>query len=445
MEAMVRIAACAALGALMWATGCDFESECGAVPECDIREESCQARAARMASCLRDGVPREVTVQLKDFEAFLDDEANAADDVDEAALERSSLWFEGLSLLDLASGPLTPGEATTAFYDSVAAFYDSEEDAITILDRGQSLSSLSDNLLLLHEMIHALQDEGEDLEALREIHSSSFDASLGVDALIEGEAVFHVDRALMSTFEVREPAVDFQAAYASFRQRGLLRAIYATEVFIELRGSFVYPFGAALVHDAWEQDGNRAVGALFDAPPLSARQVMAGFGADEPAGGPWIEPELDSEAIPEVAGMELVRFAHAGRFAAQVLLERESRAWLGREPVEALRRLRNDVLAVLADGDGATLLSWRMRLSDAGQAETLATEATGRLAHHDNAAVFRLERDVVILASEDPELAASLVGGDLEWAPLPEPEEPRGGQAAAPRGRTLCHTPEPLF
>ena len=69
-----------------------------------------------------------------------------------------------------------------------------EQRHVIIVDRGEPADDPSTNNVLVHELIHALQDADVHLSAFREELAVGYDPSLGGRAVVEGEARLHQTR-----------------------------------------------------------------------------------------------------------------------------------------------------------------------------------------------------------------------------------------------------------
>ena len=110
------------------------------------------------------------------------------DDEDDDVL----LFYRALDLID------SDVDLEAAYFnlltDSVAGYYDSETDEMTIILNSEQGPNdklpLSESLTYAHEFAHALQDQHYDLEAISDQagESGNYDFQLAMDALIEGDA-----------------------------------------------------------------------------------------------------------------------------------------------------------------------------------------------------------------------------------------------------------------
>jgi hypothetical protein len=190
---------------------------------------------------------------------------------------------------------------------------------------------------------------------------------------------------------------------------------------------FVYAFGAQLVHAAWTQGGWPAVEGLVGAPPASSRQVLGGFAAPEPAGGPWTE-SLDAEALPVLPGpFQLVAHDELGAWLLETYLHRQRVA----EDRALASHLRGDHLSIHDEpSTGATVTVWRLRFDSVEAAAATLTDLAPRVPL--SVQVWLRDRDLVLAVSNRGSLP---FGPDLMFRPVPPPLTPAPGMSP---GRIGC-------
>jgi hypothetical protein len=439
-----RAGACAALCtalAVALQPGCGEESRCARLPECDISARDCQGEVLAIASCMRGRGARAVPVRVVDFDDYVEEAIDASTELAPEQRRRRELYYAGLALLDLAPSGLTVEAAVEQDVSWVGAFYSSEAREIAILDRGDPLDGVSATALLLHEFVHALQDDAHDTQQLYEAQPGGRDGASALSALFEGEAVLHTDHALADTLGYEPDAVDWDDLYRRYGQRGSRELAWSESPLIDVDAWFVYAFGARFVHEAYARGGQDAVLALYDAydaPPTSARQIALGPDSAEPDGGDWLAPELDLEALPPAPeGFELVESLHLGAYLAHLFASRRDPVLASAPlPARATSHLRADVLTVQAGPDDELLVSWRLRFARRAHADDfLASIARPDLldaswVHDRDAFLIAATEDALLPAVEDPEA----------WRPLPE-DEPAPPKTAAAALRTLCRRP----
>lgn len=417
------------------ATSAGCELEC-ALPDCDIREATCQHQVADTIACVRGGDPGAVELRVVDASTYIDEAATGAGSADDAPCTRR--WYRALALLDLTSPDLDPAAATQSRLSRVAAFYSRDDDAVTVLDRHEPLRGKEAAALLFHEFVHALQDAELDLTTWYDEHRTSFDSGLAMSSIVEGEAVLYTDQAMAHTRGFDPDGADWERGYSAYRDFSLADAVAAADPFLVLFSDFAYAYGASYVADALRAGGDDAVRALYTDPPTSTRAIMA-FDRDVP-----LDVELDDEVakVPSVAerGLRYVGSARLGSYALGVLLRRYSDSteyWAehGRQlfPVEDVDTpyddgieidLVGDVLSLFATSDGTdVLLSWRLRFGNEDAAVAAAAivrrgldRLVGRESHEHQ--VWRKGTLLSIVTLTDAAASTAFLS-ELEWSAAP--------------------------
>lgn len=422
MRALVTAVLCGAACLL----GCNVE--CDAPSDCDIREAGCQRRVVDALQCLRGGAPVDVPVRVVAADRYEQEQLAMIDPND---ADETRLFYRGLAVFELVSPGLDLGAATSVSLSNVAAFYDSDERAVTILDRGQPLDEVGYDGVLAHEIVHAQQDQEHGFDALSERFGATVDSDLALSALTEGEAELYEGQFTANALGFSLDEVRWSDALAQFRASSRKDAAASENPLIELRPNFVYAFGASYVYDAFAAGGRAGIAALYDAPPVATRQVVAGFGAPPPGGEPWLEPELAELAVPQLAAFpHHVATARYGAYAFEIALAHwyrlEGVVALASQPGDIAAKLRADELSVQSDEDGSVVMSWRLRFADAAAAQA----AVDAIALRYRRQLLRDDRDVIMVAASN----LALVDVDLEaieWLPVPEEPESQTGTAAS--------------
>lgn len=410
------------------AFGCGVD--CDAPSHCDIREASCQHEVSNALRCVRGAEPVDVPVHVVDAERYEQEQLAMIEPEEEA--ERT-LWYRGLAQLELVAPDLGVSGATRVSLANVAAFYDRDERAVTILDRGAPLDEVAYVSVLAHELVHAQQDAEHRFDALdarAEADADSVDTQLALYSITEGEAELYQERFAANALGFAFDDVRWDEALAAFRASSRRDAARSDNPLLELRPSFVYPFGASYVHAAFDAGGRDGVAALYDDPPLSTRRVIAGFGATLPDDQAWTEPGLAELAVPRLEAFpHHVGTVSYGAFAFEIALAHWH--WENRVVPASVRfadvaaQLTADELTVQSDEDGDTVASWRLRFTspDAAQAAYDGIDLQADVQQ------LRIEgRDVIVISGVPSEVDVAAI----EWASPPdEPDSAAGTDPAA--------------
>jgi hypothetical protein len=149
---------------------------------------------------------------------------------------------------------------------SVAGFYSPKDDEIKIVTSTPE-SPTVDNATLVHELVHALQDQHYDLSSKR-YGSATQDGSLASDGIVEGEANYVEDRyrerCMNGGWEcVETPETEGGEAGGSPPNLGVLLTLLQP-----------YSDGPAYVHELYETGGWDAVERKLIHPPNSTEQTI---------------------------------------------------------------------------------------------------------------------------------------------------------------------------
>jgi hypothetical protein len=384
------------VGASTIASGCG-SPPCG-LRACDIRDSDCQRIIAAATACLREVPAVMVPVQVMSREEYIHQKGDAPLTPEEEAQFRTV--NAGLALFGLAPKDQSPADLAAANASWVGAFYSSDTKSITILDNGHPLDSIYFTSMLAHEYQHAIQDARYGIQATYQAHGDDSNSNLAVGAMIEGEASVVGDRALVHLFGDSPGDIPWSRVFDKWqsdnRKKGLASANPVTLAY----STFAYAFGTPYLHQAIGATGWSGADTIFAAPPSGERQIMTGFAADEPGGGPWAE-DLGDQAVPVLPARFSFQGAdQLGAWIVSLLLGR-----LGLQSAEdPAKSLTGDVLSFFRDETtGTVVAAWRLRFSSPGAAQDAVDTffVAGRLP--DWAPLVQwFDRDVFLMAAADP-------------------------------------------
>ena len=209
------------------------------------------------------------------------------------------MWQQALSLLKLGDASVSVTQSAREQAQWVAAYYQTSDKAVTVIDRGTAMDTREAVALLVHEATHALQDQSVGLGAFQERVGRDLDRVLASKAVTEGEASLMEDLAALGLFGAAEDDVRWGEVFATWQDYARQGALESGQPVSLAWGHFPYPFGTPYVHAAYRAGGRAGLDDLYQAPPASAAQVLAGFGAPAAGGLPWAE-ELGTDAVPKL-------------------------------------------------------------------------------------------------------------------------------------------------
>jgi hypothetical protein len=389
--------------------GCESYPEVISSPEsctsgefepCNVLTRRCQRRLMRCAAELRGCEP----AQLPPVQQM-----SPQDYVDSLNLERAAdppvdwtHWENALVMLGLVEpGALASEQLVPADVEHLLAVYRSEEDDIILIDRGLPADDARANQLLVHELIHGLQDLDYDLPSFFDAHANSYDSYLAADCVVEGEATYHGYRAAAALLGLDLDSLDWDRRVASDLEGNVQWALEQPSPYLASYWSVPYAFGERLVHTAWTAGGYSEVTRLFAAPPHAMQPLLA----DALAAAPFPEQQVEP-AEPE-APAELILDTRETLGAWGLLLMLTAAGLPYQHGLILAPAWRGDRIWVY-EADTATVAVVKLELADEVAAERVEEWlAAGLMA--SQAVVVREGSRVLAAVANDP----SLIG---DWA-----------------------------
>ena len=259
------------------------------------------------------------------------------------------------------------------YTEQVAGFYEPDSTALFVLD-DQPPESLS--TVLIHELVHAVQDQTTDLSAIT-ARDRGNDRQTAAHSAIEGHATLVMMEYLLEMAQgapvdlsqLPELSELLGSTLASVEKQYPALA-GAPRIF---RESLLFPYlhGAGFVQALWSIEGER------EAPfgpfmPQSTEQVM------EPTLllGEAAQPPLEISLAPEAASPRALTYSNSlGMFEVGILLEEH----LGSGSGALSRGWAGDRFALLQDGDGSSSLAWVVVWDDGASRDRFASAWEGAL------------------------------------------------------------------
>jgi hypothetical protein len=156
-----------------------------------------------------------------------------------------------------------------AMTEQVAGFYDLDTKEMKLISRAQSPAPL-DELVLVHEYVHALQDQNFDIgRKLKDVKGDS-ERSLALHSVLEGDATL-----FMSLYAQRYFTPAQMADLASQTPGGPSgEKLKRAPPVLEWQMMFPYMRGVAFVATAFQSGGIPAINRLYSNPPLNSTHIM---------------------------------------------------------------------------------------------------------------------------------------------------------------------------
>lgn len=378
-----------ALGALS-SLGCS-EDDPGALPPvalpecprqsyelCDIRVAACQTQLMALSACVYGSDdPPEVPVRVVSegtFRAQLELELGQEQQMRTEADERARQVAEG-ALHDLGlveEGALSDQATIDSIVTMFVGVYIDPETGILLIDRGEPLGSVDANTLLLHEYIHALQDVDYALSDWVAPHATRTDELLAARSIYEGQATYYQFRVGAALLGYHIDYVDFDATFDKLRQDLTQNAIDDPSPYVASSATFPYGFGASLASHAWEERGQGFEKELFEAPPLTTREVMRR--ALFPADPSYASNPIEIDPPEDTGAYELIDEDVLGAWMFKLLLAKHGfpfeEDWLG---------VFADHLWMYQDPDGNSGWLWEVQTTDPDEMDVIVPELKRKL------------------------------------------------------------------
>jgi len=155
-----------------------------------------------------------------------------------------------------------------------AGYYDSKAKVLRVLsdsgDSGDAMLAAMRSVTVFHEVVHGVQDQHFDLEALMDLPVGMDDAALALSAVVEGDATLAMVHDMLG-----KPPEDEELAQFDMDALQMTGGVGGDLPKPVLEAAvFPYTGGMKLAVQAHRQGGWAAVNDLFATPPLSTEQVL---------------------------------------------------------------------------------------------------------------------------------------------------------------------------
>jgi hypothetical protein len=294
---------------------------------------------------------------------------------EELSVDEARNVVDAYALLGLVPRDLDLRAVLLALYtEQVAGFYEPDSTALFVMD-DQAESDLEG--LLVHELVHAIQDQNADLSALTGPEVGS-DRATAAQAAIEGHATLvmfefmaetmmgmRLDLALLPDF-----AAQLRPALEAMRTQ--FPALTGAPRVIQESLLFPYLEGASFVQSLWS--GGERIAPFGANMPASSEQVMNRTLTDPP-----IELAID------VSGARLVDDDVLGLLSIGVLLDEV----VGGDAAEAAEGWEGDHYALVELPDGSRGLIWYVLWEDVASRDRFARVVGGALSHFGGPATIQ--------------------------------------------------------
>ncbi|MEQ1855979.1 MAG: hypothetical protein ABL963_05875 [Longimicrobiales bacterium] len=278
--------------------------------------------------------------------------------------EDARATVDAYALLGLVPADLDLRSVLLSLYtEQVAGYYEPDSTALFVMD-DQPEGALE--ALLVHELVHALQDQSADLDALTD-RGLGNDRAVAAQTAIEGHATlvmleYMTEQMLGEPIDIAEiPDFAAQMRPALEAMRGQFPALAGAPTIIQESLLFPYLEGTAYVQSLWA--GGDRIAPFGTRLPFSTEQVLTRGSAEEP-----IDLELTA-----LAG-RIVREDVLGRLEVGILLQEHGAA------AAAADGWAGDRYALVESATGARSLAWYALWDDAAARDRFLDAMRGALA-----------------------------------------------------------------
>lgn len=366
-------------------------------------EANAMRRLIRAAEAARDLTF--VRPPLVAIESAQEIAAHADAELDPAELEIAQRLYRGLGLL--------PAELDLRAHlrelltEQVLGYYDTDRARLVVRDevaqllasRPGSAAAAEARLVVVHELVHALQDQRLGLAASSELKRGS-DADTAFHALVEGDATYAMLLDLATTLRVPVEQITTDAAVEALVGSAPDDGALARAPPI-VRVGLVMPYlaGLGFVRALHARGGWRAVDEAFHRLPRSTEQIL------HPDS--YLRDEAPEEvALPPLEGWRLVHEDTLGELELSVFLARDT----GRDLApEAARGWGGDRVGLYEGPEGREAIVWITTWDD--EAAAARVERALRRTPRPEESVHRHGRSIAITRH----LPAPLVATCATW------------------------------
>lgn len=278
------------------------------------------------------------------FRHYLDQETADPKIKEEIAIANLSLQRLGV----LGKGVDLERASKDSLTDMIGGFYEPGQRKLFIADWAQRDTQRP---VLVHELVHALQDQHFQIARLLKEHDA--DKALAQRALVEGDANLFMTDWIVRPKGVRIEKLPqltndimYSVSPAAF---GMGVVAYDTSRFLRRHAMFPYEEGMRFAHAFYRTGGWGRISRLFRDPPVSTEQIL------HPDKYPREKPK-PVPALGELAGFTKLDAGSFGEFSLRTLLEE---AFGPRQAMAMAAGWGGDRLTVLRQGPGDVALVYQ--------------------------------------------------------------------------------------
>lgn len=351
--------------ALTAAVGCSSDDT---LETCDIRQRQCQQDVFLAVQDVRGGLwdpwlemPPMRVIGTEQYRAELEESRKRAAE----GSRPYDYLTPALKLLHMIDPDEPPEGATDFTVSFVAAYYDSLQRSVTIIDRGEKTDHREDVRTLAHELVHAAQEHDVGF-ATFDSWIQSLDTSNAVGSLIEGEAMLYENLVDAKQRSLPARKIDWAHYHANWIADTRTKIVQDVSPFRIASSGLRYPLGSRYLVSAYLDGAQLGVRRALDAHPEATTQLMGGRKSAEdhpPAawscGYPSAPEQYASVTADELGGYSLYAFA------TRLLGDDDDQAW------QLAQSWTGDRFLIYADDDKQLAVVWTLRFDSAQDAERM--------------------------------------------------------------------------
>ncbi|NMC61767.1 MAG: hypothetical protein GYA55_01220, partial [SAR324 cluster bacterium] len=200
--------------------------------------------------------------------------------------------------------------------------------------------------ILVHELVHALQDQRFNLSDLDKKTCRSTDSCMALAALTEGDAVL-----------IDEEYAKFHRAASGEEDKIETGQDYRCEIpeVLTLQGNFAYGFGKLFVKRQKDMGGNEAINEAFMHPPKSTREILQKNDYSAYKGALFRSEILTVEEAPSSIGRKLLYEDTFGQYTIRLMLARSGNQ---EKAILAAKGWKGDRLGLFKE-NGDLVMHWK--------------------------------------------------------------------------------------
>jgi hypothetical protein len=237
----------------------------------DIAKEISTLRGLKIKKPIKRDVMDHAGLRQRLLTRFAE-ELTAADlAAEQLALERWGLVPHGTSIHDVMVDVLA---------EQIAGFYDPVDKTLYIASEpsaGDADTESHADMLMAHEIVHALQDQHFDLEKLMDLSSTEGDALLARQALVEGDGMVSMFELQLARQDIPPPwGMDDAVAMMMKTMEGSDAASSLGRAPLVVRDLLLFPYSRGLRFVASMRATRpwKKVDDIFKKPPASTEQIL---------------------------------------------------------------------------------------------------------------------------------------------------------------------------